>query len=202
MTEQALTNSTDVAVVVMGGSAGSIDALLTILEQLPPDFAAPVVVVVHTPKEPPSHLVAALSPRSRLPVREPEDKEPLAAGTVFVAPPAYHLLIERGPVFAFSVDAPENFSLPSIDVLFESAADVFGARVVGVVLSGANDDGAAGAAAIRRAGGIVLVQDPSEATSAEMPRAALAACPDAKVLPSLALPDGLVAIVRQQGRRE
>lgn len=178
--------------VVIGGSAGSLDALLAILEQLPGDLPAPVVVVVHTPREPPSGLAGALSTRSVLPVIEPEDKAPVVPGTVFVAAPGYHLLIERGPSFAFSVDVPERFSQPSIDVLFESAADVFGQNLVGIVLSGANDDGARGLAAIRQGGGRALVQAPEDATSAEMPRAALAACPDAEALPSRRIAERIV----------
>jgi two-component system, chemotaxis family, protein-glutamate methylesterase/glutaminase len=172
--------------VVIGGSAGSVDGLLTMVERLPADFAMPIALVVHTPKELPNTLVNALGPRSKLPVREPFDKEPFVPGTLFVAAPGYHLLIERGPSFGFSVDEPVNYSRPSIDVLFESALDTFGARLVAVILSGANQDGARGLAALGRAGGVAFVQAPEKASAPEMPRAALEACPSAV---ALSLPD-------------
>ncbi len=182
-------------VVMLGGSAGSVEPLLVLVERLPRDLAVPVAVVVHTPRHQPSGLVAALSHRCPLAVREPVDKEELAAGTVFVAAPGYHLLIERGPCFGFSLDPPENFSQPSIDVLFESAADVLGERLIAVILSGANRDGAQGLRAVWAAGGLALVQSPEEATSPEMPRAALAACPDAEVLPAGRIADRIVAAI-------
>ncbi|HEV7731397.1 MAG TPA: chemotaxis protein CheB [Candidatus Binatia bacterium] len=167
--------------VVVGGSAGAIDALGGLLGALPADFALPVVVVVHLPRQHPSLLAEAVAHRCRLPVHEVEDKEPLGGGVVYVAPPDYHLLVDVGPSFALSVEAAVNYSIPSIDVLFESAADVFGARVAGVVLTGANDDGARGLAAIAAAGGPVFVQDPDEASVPQMPAAAQAACPQATV---------------------
>jgi len=180
--------------VAIGGSAGSLDPLLGLLERLPRDFPLPVAVVIHVPRDTPSGLVRALSPRSALPVREPFDKEPMEGGTVYVAAPGYHLLVEPGPCFAFSLDAPERFARPSIDVLFESAADVFGAGLVGVVLSGANDDGAAGLASLCRAGGLALVQRPEESLSPEMPRAALRACSGAEALPVSDIADRLRAV--------
>jgi two-component system chemotaxis response regulator CheB len=188
----------DLGAVVVGGSAGSLDPLLTILERLPRPFGMPIAVVVHTPKGPPSGLVEALSHRCPLPVREPIDKEPLEAGTVFVAPPGYHLLVGGGPCFAFSIDPPENYSRPSIDVLFESALDVCGARLVAVVLSGANNDGARGLAAVCKAGGLALVQAPEEAASPEMPRAALEACPAAAVLPARDIAERLVTVAAER----
>jgi two-component system chemotaxis response regulator CheB len=179
--------------VVVGGSAGAIDALQALLERLPKDFAAPVAVVIHTPPGRPSGLVQVLAHRCPLPVREPVDKEPLQGGTVFVAAPGYHLLVERGPYFAFSVDAPENYSRPSIDVLFESAADVFGRELAAVLLSGANQDGARGLRAVADAGGKAFVQSLAEAASPEMPEAALAACPGAEGLSVVNIAERLVA---------
>lgn len=169
-------------VVVVGGSAGSVEALARLLDRLPPGFGLPVVVVVHQPRRRPSALAEALAPHGPLAVEQAQDKVPLQAGAVFVAPPDYHLLVERGGFLALSVDEPVNYSRPSIDVLFESAADAYGPRTIGVVLSGANADGARGLAAVCRAGGVALVQSPEEASSPEMPRAALAECPRAQVL--------------------
>ena len=179
--------------VVVGGSAGSLDPLLSILEQLPKDYPLPVAVVVHTPKDQPSVLVDALAARCPLPVREPVDKEPLQPGTVFVAAPGYHLLVERGARFAFSVDEPVSFAQPSIDVLFESAAESYGRRLLAVILSGANHDGARGLAAVFKAGGLAFVQAPDEAAYPEMPKAALRACPAARALPACHIGRRLVA---------
>jgi len=106
------------------------------------------------------------------------DKEPLAAATVYLAPPDYLLLIDPGPVFALSVDDPVNFSRPSLDVLFQSAADVLGERCAAVLVSGASSDGAQGLLAIQKAGGLVAIQDPDEAAQRAMPEAAVALCPN------------------------
>lgn len=180
--------------VVVGGSAGGIDALGTLLAALPPDFAPPIVVVVHLPRQRPSRLAEALAFRSGRRVVEVEDKEPIVSGAVYVAPPDYHLLVDVGPSLALAVDAAVNFSIPSIDVLFESAADVYGSHVAGVVLSGANDDGARGLAAIARAGGPTFVQQPDEAGVSLMPEAAIAACPGALVAPVRGIAAALAAI--------
>lgn len=169
-------------VIAIGGSAGSIETIGRLLDAVPGDFAAPIVVVVHLPRRRPSALVAALQVRSRLPVDEAQDKEPLRPGRVHVAPPDYHLLVDDGATLALSVEEPVHFSVPAIDVLFESAADVFGPRVAAVVLSGANNDGAAGLAAVARAGGVPLVLDPRECSSPEMPTAAREQTPNALVL--------------------
>ena len=182
-------------VVLIGGSAGAFEPLLVILEGLPPTFSLPIVIVLHLPSASCNELVRALSRRATLPVREAEDKAPVEAGTVFVAPAGYHLLIERAGSFALSLDPPERSSRPSIDVLFESAAHAFGSKSIGLVLSGANSDGAAGLAAISRAGGRVLVQRTEDAAYAEMPRAALARCPGAEALETKAIVDRLVSLI-------
>jgi two-component system chemotaxis response regulator CheB len=146
-----------VGAVVIGTSAGGVEALSVILPALPATF--------------------------RLPVREADDKEPIEAGTVYFAPPDYHLLIEKDGTVALSNDGLVNFSRPSIDVLFESAAEVYGARLLGVILTGANSDGADGLAAVRGAGGFAVVQDPAEAQAAVMTEAALARTAVDYVLP-------------------
>jgi two-component system chemotaxis response regulator CheB len=159
--------------IVIGASAGGIKALSVLLPALPAGMAAPVFVVLHLPRERPSLLVEIFQPKCALPIREAEDKEPVEAGTVYFAPPDYHLLVDDGPQISLSADEPVHYSRPSIDVLFESAADCYGARLLGIVLTGANEDGAAGAAAVQRAGGITLVQRPDGAQSPLMPEAAL-----------------------------
>ena len=158
----------------MGGSSGALEALSTLLPALPADCAVPVAIVVHLPPARPSHLAQVLGARTVLPVREAEDKEPIAAGTVYVAPPNYHLLVERTRTFALSADEAVLFSRPAIDVLFESAADAYGERLAAIVLSGASADGARGLSAVKRRGGIAIVQSPNGAVAPEMPRAALA----------------------------
>jgi two-component system chemotaxis response regulator CheB len=160
--------------VVIGGSAGSVEALTTILPAFPASSPVPVVVCVHLPPQRASLLPELFASRCPLPVRETEDKQPLVPG-IWFAPPDYHLLVERGRSFALSADDPVNFSRPSIDVLFESAADVFGASLVAVILTGASEDGARGAKAVRDAGGFVIVQDPRTAEASTMPEAAMRA---------------------------
>ena len=142
----------------------------------------PVVVVVHLPQDKNSILAELFRSKCLLDVREAEDKEPLQGGTVYFAPPDYHLLVERNRCLSLSSEEPVNYSRPSIDVLFESAADAFGEALVGVVLTGANSDGASGLKAIRAAGGTTIVQDPDTAQATAMPRAAFEACPDSLVL--------------------
>ena len=160
--------------VAIGGSAGGVEALLALLDALPADFRPSILIVLHVRPDRPSLLSEVLGQRCRLPVREALDKEPIARGTVYVAPPDYHLLVERPGALALSRDEPVAFSRPSIDVMFESAADAYGPHLLGIVLSGANSDGAAGLKAIRAAGGRAWVQEPSSAATATMPEAAIA----------------------------
>jgi two-component system chemotaxis response regulator CheB len=159
--------------IVIGASAGGVEAVGALLGALPKPYAPSLIVVIHVPQDRPSLLAQIFQARCRLLVREALDKEHIEPGTVYVAPPSYHLLIESDETLALSHDAPVGFSRPSIDVMFESAAEVFGKRLLGIVLSGANDDGAAGLAAIRAAGGRAWVQAPSDALASTMPQAAL-----------------------------
>ncbi|WP_315760155.1 chemotaxis protein CheB [Sphingomonas sp. Y38-1Y] len=180
--------------VVIGASAGAVEALSRILPRLPVDYPLPLLIVVHIP-ETPSTLAALFADKCRIAVREPEDKEPIAPGTAYFAPPGYHMLVEAGGTIALSVEPPVLYSRPSIDVLFESAADIFAASLTGVVLTGANDDGARGAAAIVAAGGTVLVEDPATAYASAMPAAALARCRDSQPMSLDAVADFLLSLV-------
>lgn len=168
--------------VVMGASAGAVEALSAILPSLPPQFPWPVIIVVHLPPDKNSIMAKLLQMKCRVVVREVEDKEPLAGGTVYFAPPDYHVLVEHGDRLSLSSEEPVFFSRPSIDVLFESAADVYGAGLVGVILTGANSDGAHGLRAICDAGGVAVVQRPEQAYATAMPQAAIEACPEARIL--------------------
>ncbi|MBP6118732.1 MAG: chemotaxis protein CheB [Giesbergeria sp.] len=163
--------------IVMGGSAGAIDALLTILPALPATLRASVIVALHVQRDRPSLLTQVFGPRCALPVHEAQDNEPLEPGTIVFAPPDYHLLLDTGPRLSLSLDAPLHFSRPAIDFLFESAADLLGQRLIGILLSGANADGAQGLAAIDQAQGLCIVQTPDSASSPTMPRAALSLIP-------------------------
>jgi two-component system, chemotaxis family, protein-glutamate methylesterase/glutaminase len=159
--------------VVIGGSAGALDIMRMIVRSLPRSLLTPIVIVIHLPAHS-SGLAELLGNDSEVPVKQAEDKEPISAGTVYIAPPGYHLLIESHGAFALSADAPVHFSRPAIDVLFESARDVYGSRLIGILLSGASDDGATGLHEIHSAGGTTIVQSPFSAESAIMPAAALA----------------------------
>jgi len=181
MTDETF-ESRDIRAVFIGGSAGAFEVVDQLLRTLPGDLAPAIVVVIHQPRRSQGTLAEALGGACVLPLREPQDKEPLAPSTVYVAPPDYHLLIDPGPSFALSVDEPVNFSRPSIDVLFESAADVLGGRCAGMLLSGANSDGARGLRAIQEAGGLAVVQAPAQAAQRAMPDAALAVCYGARAL--------------------
>ena len=159
--------------VVIGASAGGVEALSVLLPALPSGLWASLFIVLHLPRERPSLLVEIFTPRCARPVREAQDKEPVEPGTIYFAPPDYHLLLDKGPRLALSADEPVNFSRPSIDVLFESAADVYRERLLGVILTGANEDGASGLEAVHRAGGVTVVQEPASAQAPLMAAAAL-----------------------------
>ena len=167
----ALTRS--MAAVVLGGSQGAVEALCALLPSVCADTNVATIVVVHMMPGRPSLLPELFASRLRASVKEASDKDSVQAGTIWFAPPDYHLLVERDRSFSLSVDPPVNFSRPSIDVLFESAAETYRERLLAVVLTGANEDGAAGARAVREAGGIVVVQDPRGAEAARMPLAAI-----------------------------
>ncbi len=171
MLSRTLRSLPEVDIVVIGASAGAVDALSILLPAIPSDATVPVVVVVHLPAKSPSLLVPLFSSKSSVSVREPDDKELVGRG-IWFAPPGYHLLVEHDRSFAFSVDDPVNFSRPSIDVLFESVAMTYRARCAAFVLTGASADGAEGARAVRELGGFVAVQDPASAESRTMPESA------------------------------
>lgn len=175
-------SSEPIRAVVIGGSAGAVQALARILPVLPVDYPLPVLVVVHVPPDRDNALVPLFKSKCEIAVKEAEDKEPMAGGVVYFAPSDYHLLVEADGGLSLSSDEPVNHSRPAIDVLFESAADALGSALVGVVLTGANDDGAVGLAAVAARGGVAIAQDPASAEVATMPAAALDASPTAMAL--------------------
>ncbi|MDH1628755.1 chemotaxis protein CheB [Pseudomonas mosselii] len=163
-----------VRAIVIGASAGGVTALFSVLGALPADFAIPVLCLLHLPDDRHSQLAEVLQRRLRRPVREALDKARIEPGLIYVAGPGYHLSVERDFSFSLSQEAPVHFSRPAIDFLFESAADAYGPGLLGVLLTGANEDGARGLLHIRQSGGRTVVQDPREAQVALMPEAALA----------------------------
>lgn len=183
--------------VVIGVSAGGLDALRTILPKLPEKFPVPVVVVQHRGAGSDAFFAEYLDQRCAVLVKEAGEKEEAAAGTVYLAPADYHLLLEDDRTFSLTLESRVRFSRPSIDVLFESAADVYGARLIGIVLTGANDDGSRGLAAIKKRGGLTVVQDPATAEVDTMPRAALKAVAVDFVLPLAAIGQFLANLYKE-----
>jgi two-component system chemotaxis response regulator CheB len=179
--------------VVIGASAGAIQALSRILPDLPENYLVPILIVVHVPADG-SDLPQLFQAKCKVAVKEAEDKEPILPGIIYFAPPDYHLLVEADRTVSLSLDQPVLYSRPSIDVLFESAADAYGADLTGIILTGANEDGARGLAAVARAGGVALVEDPADAFAKAMPSGALARCPQATKLSLKAIGACLLAI--------
>jgi two-component system, chemotaxis family, protein-glutamate methylesterase/glutaminase len=159
--------------VVIGVSAGGLFALSGILGELPVDFPLPIVVIQHRSKDERILLEDVLQSKCKIKIKQADEKEKVERGFVYIAPAGYHLLIEQDRSFSLSCDAPVNFSRPSIDVLFETAAEVYEDKIIGVILTGANKDGAAGIQAIKRRGGITIAQNPASASFPVMPQAAI-----------------------------
>lgn len=157
----------------MGTSAGGLHALSTIVQQLPFAYPLPIIVVQHRSKDQRNLLEEILQSKSKIKIKQADEKEKISGGYVYVAPPDYHLLVERDRTFSLSADEQVRYSRPSIDVLFESAAVVFGPALVGIVLTGANSDGAYGIQVIDRYGGLTIAQDPEEADFPFMPKACI-----------------------------
>ncbi len=159
--------------VVIGSSTGGLNALRTILVNLRSDFMLPIIIVQHLSPDSENLLVRILDEQSPFDVREAEEKEKPEPGCVYVAPPNYHLLIESDRTFTLSIEERVNFSRPSVDVLFETAAEAYGSTLIGIILTGANNDGSNGMHRIRELGGFTIVQDPATAEAPSMPQAAL-----------------------------
>jgi two-component system chemotaxis response regulator CheB len=169
--------------VVVAASSGGVDALRRLLGTLSPDLPASLVIVLHTASEHAGGLCEVLRRASPLPVAEARPRERAQAGQIYLAPPGYHLLVEKDGRFALSVDEKVCYVRPSADVLFESAAEAWAGRLIAVVLTGANEDGAQGLAAVRARGGLAVVQQPEDAEFATMPEAALRIAGADHVLP-------------------
>jgi two-component system chemotaxis response regulator CheB len=170
---QALLSGRRVEAVVIGASAGGVEALGALLPALPAGYSLPVFCILHLPGDRESRLAELFAERLPLPVKEAADKEAIAPGTVYFAGSGYHLSVERDFTFSLSCEPPVHFARPAIDVLMESSADAYGPGLVGILLTGANHDGAAGMAYIHANGGLTIVQDPVDAQVATMPKSAI-----------------------------
>ena len=161
--------------LIIGVSAGGLKALSIIFPHLPANFPLSTIVVQHMHPTSDDFLAHHLNEACPVKVKQVDEKEPIEPGIIYIAPPNYHLLIEEDKTFSLTVDAPVNFARPSIDVLFESAADVYGRHLIGIILTGANNDGSRGLKRIKESGGLTIIQDPKTAEADAMPRAAMAA---------------------------
>ena len=171
------------SLIVIGASSGGLDALNRILNEMPPHFETPVVIVVHFPRNADIILESVFHVPQGVKILEAQDKMPIESSHIYFAPSGYHLLFEKNKCFALTQDEPVNFSIPSIDVVFESAARVFGKDMTGVLLTGASEDGAKGLLEVQNYGGKTYVQDPSSAAMPVMPEAALKIMKPSAVLP-------------------
>ncbi len=188
--------------VVIGSSAGGIKALTYVLSALPHEFPLPIIIVQHLHPNSDSYLTKILGAKCGLLVKQADEKETIERGIVYLAPPNYHLLIEEDHTFSLSLEGPVNFARPSVDVLFESALFAYRGKLIGIILTGANHDGAQGVKQIKSAGGYIIVQDPATAEAEAMPRAAIVAASVDKILPLDQIGPYLLQLVnRSQSRR-
>lgn len=180
--------------IVIGVSSGGMNALKVMFSLLPKDFNTPVIIVQHIGAHSDSHWIKLLNDKSNLPIKEADEKEKIENGKVYIAPPNYHLLIEKDKTFSLTVGERVNYSRPSIDVLFESAAEAYADKLIGIILTGSNNDGTKGIKRIKECGGLAIAQDPETAESSYMPASAIADVQVDYVLPLDGIADLLIKI--------
>lgn len=195
-----MTDTQKYKAVVIGASAGGTVALQKILSALPAKFPLPIVIAQHLHPLQEGAAIIHYAGGSALNVKDADEKESVRAGFVYFAPPNYHLLIEDDHTFSLSIDPKVHFTRPSVDVLFESAADAYGASLIGIVLSGANQDGAAGLLRIKQRGGLTIAQDPQDAEVSYMPKAAIETASPDRVLPAAEICKYLVELTTRSIR--
>ncbi len=161
--------------IVIGVSSGGMAALKFIFSALPAGFSIPIIIVQHISAHSDNEWINLLNEKSNLTVKEADEKEEIASGNAYIAPANYHLLIEKNKTFSLTIDERVNFARPSIDVLFESAAEAYKNKLIGIVLTGSNSDGTKGIKRIKECGGLAIIQDPKTAESPYMPASAIAA---------------------------
>ncbi len=187
--------------VVIGSSAGGVRALSMVLSTLPANFRVPIIIVQHLHPHSGAGLVDVLNHKTPLIVNQAEEKTLLEAGHVYLAPPNYHLLLELDGSFALSIMPKVHYARPSIDVLFETASEFYDKTLIGIILTGANHDGAQGLAQVKQAGGYSIVQDPNTAEAESMPSAAIKACEVDAVLPLTDIGPYLLQLVNNNYRK-
>ncbi|HEX8961492.1 MAG TPA: chemotaxis protein CheB [Rhodocyclaceae bacterium] len=183
-----MASSRKFSAVAIGVSSGGVQALKLLLGELPRDYPLPILIVQHISPDAGNGMAKLLDDLCAIRIKEADEQDRIVPATVYLAPPNYHLLVEREGFLSLSADPPVSYARPSVDVLFESAAAVFGPQLVAIVLTGANWDGARGVQAVKRRGGVVIVQDPADADTPQMPQAALAAVDVDHVVPLAAMP--------------
>ena len=180
--------------IVIGVSSGGMNAMKVMFSLLPKDFSTPVIIVQHIGAHSDSQWIKLLNDKSNLPIKEADEKEKIENGKIYIAPPNYHLLIEKDRTFSLTVDERVNYSRPSIDVLFESAAEAYADKLIGVILTGSNNDGTNGIKRVKECGGLAIIQNPETAESAFMPKSAIAAIKPDYVLSLEAIAELLIEL--------
>jgi two-component system chemotaxis response regulator CheB len=160
--------------IVIGVSSGGMNAMKVMFSLLPKDFNTPIIIVQHISAHSDNLWIKLLNDQNNLSIKEADEKENIEYGKVYIAPPNYHLMIEKDKTFSLTIDERVNFARPSIDVLFESAAEAYKDKLIGVVLTGSNNDGTNGIKRIQECGGLTIIQDPETAESSYMPASAIA----------------------------
>ncbi len=184
--------------IVIGLSSGGMNAMKILFSLLPAGFSLPIVIVQHIGPRSDNLWIKFLNEKSNLYIKEADEKEKIEPGIVYVAPPNYHLLIERDKTFSLTIDERVNFARPSIDVLFESAADAYKNKLIGVVLTGSNNDGTKGVKRIKEYGGLVIIQNPEMAESAYMPASAIAVIKPDYILSLEDIPELLIKLTNKK----
>lgn len=180
--------------IVIGVSSGGMNALKIVASALPANFSTPIIVVQHVSARSDSYWIELLNKKSLLHIKEADEKEKIENGTIYIAPPNYHLLIEKDKTFSLTIDERVSFARPSIDVLFESAAEAYKNKLIGIVLTGSNHDGTKGIKRIKECGGLTIIQDPKTAESAYMPQSAIDAIEPDYILPLKSIVQLLIKI--------
>jgi two-component system chemotaxis response regulator CheB len=184
--------------LVVGGSAGSLHVVLSMLSALPDSFSIPLLIILHRNSIFESSLEDLLATRTRLPIKEVEEKEPIKPGTIYICPADYHVLLEKEHTFSLDYSERINYSRPSIDVTFRSAADVYGPGLIGLLLSGGNADGAEGMEYVQKKGGFTIVQDPATAEVPYMPQQAITRMQADIIIPTEEIPGFISSLSRHR----
>jgi two-component system, chemotaxis family, protein-glutamate methylesterase/glutaminase len=184
--------------IVIGVSSGGLKAMKVIFSILPKDFSTPIIIVQHISAQSDNQWIRLLNDQSNLLIKEADEKEKIEHGSVYIAPPNYHLIIEMDKTFSLTINERVNFARPSIDVLFESAAEVYKNKLIGVILTGSNNDGTLGLKRIQECGGMTIVQNPETAESSCMPASAIAAIKPDYILPLKEITALLISIDQEK----